>query len=160
MARSAAVTLDRTHRPTSHRAHSTALTGREEYSTRIYVDQEADSHTRFSDTRLQIKELTRRRPALVESAEWYRKGERQEAIAIIDGETSEALKKDAEVREYAGPSTTMQSSAVDSDEDCRRRMEQIQRELGREPDDRNASPDPDRERRRREREQRHRERES
>ena len=50
-------------------------------------------------------------------------------------------------------------AAIDPDEDYRRRMEQIQRELGRGPDDRNADSDPERERRRREREQRHRERE-
>lgn len=50
---------------------------------------------------------------------------------------------------------------LDPDEDYRRRMEQVQRELGRAPgDDRVSSDsDPDRERRRREREQRQREKE-
>lgn len=48
---------------------------------------------------------------------------------------------------------------VDADEDYRRRMEQVHRELGRGPEDRNADSDPERERRRREREQRFRERE-
>ena len=50
-------------------------------------------------------------------------------------------------------------ASLDPDEDYRRRMEQIQRELGRGPDDRNADSDPERERRRREREQRMRQRE-
>ena len=50
-------------------------------------------------------------------------------------------------------------AGVDAEEDYRRRMEQIQRELGRAPDDRNADSDPERERRKREREQRLRERE-
>ncbi|KAK3072136.1 hypothetical protein LTR53_007367 [Teratosphaeriaceae sp. CCFEE 6253] len=52
--------------------------------------------------------------------------------------------------------------ALDADEDYRRRMEQVQRELGRAPpaDDRaSVDSDPDRERRRRDREQRQREKE-
>lgn len=47
---------------------------------------------------------------------------------------------------------------MDADEDYRRRMEQVQRELGRAPDDRQSDSDPDRERRRRERELRQRDR--
>ncbi|KAK5742012.1 hypothetical protein LTR17_003520 [Elasticomyces elasticus] len=55
-----------------------------------------------------------------------------------------------------------QAPVLDAEEDYRRRMEQVQRELGRAPpvDDRGSSDsDPDRERRRREREQRQREKE-
>ena len=49
----------------------------------------------------------------------------------------------------------MPKPAIDPDEDYRRRMEQVQRELGRGSDDRQSSDsDPDRERRRREREER------
>ena len=48
--------------------------------------------------------------------------------------------------------------AMDPDEDYRRRMEQVQRELGRAPEERSFDSDPDRERRRREREQRQRDR--
>lgn len=51
-----------------------------------------------------------------------------------------------------------QQPILDPEEDYRRRMEQVQRELGRGSDDRTHDPDPDRERRRREREQRQRER--
>ncbi|KAK3051573.1 hypothetical protein LTR09_007228 [Extremus antarcticus] len=47
---------------------------------------------------------------------------------------------------------------MDPDEDYRRRMEQVQREMGRSSDSRAPEADPDRERRRREREQRQRER--
>ncbi|CAK4032959.1 Hypothetical predicted protein [Lecanosticta acicola] len=57
-------------------------------------------------------------------------------------------------------SVQMPPPAVDADEDYRRRMEQVQRELGRTSDERGSDSDPDRERRRREREQRQRERES
>ena len=70
-----------------------------------------------------------------------------------------------EERDYArqhaedrAPPPTIPPTAADPDEDYRRRMEQIQRELGRGPDDRNADSDPERERRRREREQRYRDR--
>ena len=70
-----------------------------------------------------------------------------------------------EERDYARPHTedrappaTMPPAVVDSDEDYRRRMEQIQRELGRAPDNGHTDSDPERERRRREREQRYRER--
>lgn len=51
-----------------------------------------------------------------------------------------------------------QQNGIDAEEDYRRRMEQVQRELGRAPDDRGSESDPDRERRRREREQRRNER--
>lgn len=55
----------------------------------------------------------------------------------------------------------MPKPAIDAEEDYRRRMEQVQRELGRASDDRQGSSDSDadRERRRREREQRQREKE-
>ncbi|KAK5123663.1 hypothetical protein LTR85_002299 [Meristemomyces frigidus] len=57
------------------------------------------------------------------------------------------------------PTAEMPKPAVDADEDYRRRMEQVQRELGHIPDDRQSTDsDPDRERRRREREARQRER--
>ena len=61
-------------------------------------------------------------------------------------------------REHEDKSVEMAQPALDPDEDYRRRMEQVQRELGRAPDDRSSDSDPDRERRRREREQRQRER--
>ena len=52
----------------------------------------------------------------------------------------------------------MPQPAIDPEEDYRRRMEQVQRELGRAAEERHSESDPDRERRRREREQRQRER--
>lgn len=59
------------------------------------------------------------------------------------------------------PTAQMPATPIDPDEDYRRRMEQIQRELGRNTESsHNSDSDPDRERRRREREQRRRERES
>lgn len=65
-------------------------------------------------------------------------------------------------REHEPPAAQMANPAIDPDEDYRRRMEQVQRELGRPPvsvDERSEASDPDRERRRREREARLRERE-
>lgn len=61
--------------------------------------------------------------------------------------------------EQAAP-VQMPQPAIDADEDYRRRMEQVQRELGRTSDERGSDSDPDRERRRREREQRQRDRQS
>ena len=61
-------------------------------------------------------------------------------------------------RSHEDKSVHMSQPALDPDEDYRRRMEQVQRELGRGPDDRSSDSDPDRERRRREREARQRER--
>lgn len=59
------------------------------------------------------------------------------------------------------PAVQMPAPAIDADEDYRRRMEQVQKELGRPVDvTHNSDSDPDRERRRREREQRQREREN
>ena len=67
------------------------------------------------------------------------------------------FERDIEDR-HGDPPTT---AALDPEEDYRRRMEQVQREMGRGPaDERGGSDsDPDRERRRREREQRQREKE-
>lgn len=59
--------------------------------------------------------------------------------------------------EYPAP-PTFEHDAVDPDEDYRRRMEQVQRELGGGTEDRGSDYDPDRERRRLERERRRRER--
>lgn len=69
-----------------------------------------------------------------------------------------------EPQDIKQPAVEMPKAPLDPDEDYRRRMEQVQRELGRVPDDRQSTDsDPDRERRRREREaereQRRRERE-
>lgn len=62
-------------------------------------------------------------------------------------------------REAEEKTAAMPGAFVDPDEDYRRRMEQVQRELGRTThEQREADSDPDRERRRREREQRQRER--
>lgn len=66
-------------------------------------------------------------------------------------------------REYEGKTAEMPAPVVDADEDYRRRMEQVQRELGVQTlrnEERGSDSDPDRARRRREREQRQRERES
>ncbi|SMY22529.1 unnamed protein product [Zymoseptoria tritici ST99CH_1A5] len=70
-------------------------------------------------------------------------------------------------REQENKPAEVPASTIDADEDYRRRMEQVQRELGvsrdhgRGSDDqRGSDSDPDRARRRREREQRHRARES
>ena len=56
------------------------------------------------------------------------------------------------------PPAEIQQQVPDPDEDYRRRMEQVQRELGRAPEERSSDSDPDRERRRRERELRQRDR--
>lgn len=66
-------------------------------------------------------------------------------------------------REIESKAAEMPAPAIDADEDYRRRMEQVQRELGVQRDalrndDRGSDSDPDRARRRREREQRLRER--
>ncbi|EMC94207.1 hypothetical protein BAUCODRAFT_158802 [Baudoinia panamericana UAMH 10762] len=64
-------------------------------------------------------------------------------------------------REHGEPIAVMPQPAIDADEDYRRRMEQVQRELARAATEEKVSSDsdPDRERRRREREQRQREKE-
>lgn len=74
-------------------------------------------------------------------------------------ERERAQERDYE-RDHEDKPSEMPKPALDPDEDYRRRMEQVQRELGRMPEDRQSSDsDPDRERRRLERERRQRERE-
>lgn len=61
-------------------------------------------------------------------------------------------------RDHGDKPAEGQQNGASAEDDYRRRMEQVQRELGRGPEDRGAESDPDRERRRREREQRRNER--
>ncbi|KAK6391206.1 hypothetical protein LTR65_004665 [Meristemomyces frigidus] len=86
--------------------------------------------------------------------------ERRERDRQRDRETDKVQEREFErEHEDVRPTAEMPKPAVDADEDYRRRMEQVQRELGHIPDDRQSTDsDPDRERRRREREARQRER--
>ncbi|WPH05078.1 Hypothetical protein R9X50_00797700 [Acrodontium crateriforme] len=68
--------------------------------------------------------------------------------------------REHEDKQVKMPSIPPSQDTVDADEDYRRRMEQVQRELGQQSIQQISDSDPDRERRRREREQRMRERES
>lgn len=68
--------------------------------------------------------------------------------------------REHEDKQVKMPSMPPGQDTVDADEDYRRRMEQVQRELGQQSTQQSSDSDPDRERRRREREQRMRERES
>jgi zinc finger CCCH domain-containing protein 13 len=96
-------------------------------------------------------------PTSVPASDWQREPEREQQRAF-----ERVQERDFERDHDDGGSADNSKPAIDPEEDYRRRLEQVQRELGRAPpaDERNSSDsDPDRERRRREREQRQREKE-
>lgn len=81
--------------------------------------------------------------------------DRSQAAPVRDEHAATGAGRERDIERDTGERPAeVQQNGVDAEEDYRRRMEQVQRELGRAPDERAADSDPDRERRRREREQR------